>query len=478
MYCVSILTYTFSHLVCCLKMLSDSKLQVALLGSDSDHLGLLRDVDFAMKDFVNGSSIDSFVDVLQKNSQSISSGYNADVSASLKSDCISQRMSSRFSIASTMSCFETVPIACSSMLNRTSLESKFAIPTKPVRQQKQSHPVKEYDSNLVSQSSFPDATKSQSDLEAGILDAACPLEFKNKEANKFPEAARRTTELNITRKRGHKSKGLNANETTVSTAAGTPRRKGLPGRPQADGTLGEKETSNPKSADSQSELLNTDGTGEIKSLAKTNFDGQSSEGTPDKSSNEYLKEAEEAWRESRRRSFEIGQCLLKSYLLRTSLNLLCFSYLNCREARFCTVDGYDLILHIYSQSHFVVFYLPCTDKYYYAAKIMQRDPFQSGKWTVKFEDGQTRSLVEEFILPYSVLSKNQSVLVLNESLNEGQAGIVVGYDKISDQVSFRFFQFLSLTYLFGHIFFFVFQHIVEIDGNETIKVPMKRWGLH
>lgn len=54
-----------------------------------------------------------------------------------------------------------------------------------------------------------------------------------------------------------------------------------------------------------------------------------------------------------------------------------------------------------------------------------------------FEDGQTRSLVEEFILPVSLLHKNQSVLVLNENLSEGRPGVVVGYckNKSSGQVS-------------------------------------------
>jgi len=36
-----------------------------------------------------------------------------------------------------------------------------------------------------------------------------------------------------------------------------------------------------------------------------------------------------------------------------------------------------------------------SDKCFYAAKITQRDPVQTGKWTVIFEDGQSRSLVEE-----------------------------------------------------------------------------------
>jgi hypothetical protein len=71
-----------------------------------------------------------------------------------------------------------------------------------------------------------------------------------------------------------------------------------------------------------------------------------------------------------------------------------------------------------------------SDKCFYAAKITQRDPVQTGKWTVKFEDGQSRSLVEEFILPVSLLNKHQPVLVLNEDLSEGRPGVIIGYSKI------------------------------------------------
>ncbi len=69
------------------------------------------------------------------------------------------------------------------------------------------------------------------------------------------------------------------------------------------------------------------------------------------------------------------------------------------------------------------------DKCYYAAKITKRDLVQTGKWTVMFEDGQSRSLVEEFILPVSLLNKNQPILVLNENLSEGRPGIVIGYSR-------------------------------------------------
>ena len=76
------------------------------------------------------------------------------------------------------------------------------------------------------------------------------------------------------------------------------------------------------------------------------------------------------------------------------------------------------------------------DKCFYAAKITQRDATQPGKWNVKFEDGQTRSLAEELILPVSILNKNQSVLVLNEDLGEGRSGIVIAHQKGPSGVSF------------------------------------------
>ena len=81
-------------------------------------------------------------------------------------------------------------------------------------------------------------------------------------------------------------------------------------------------------------------------------------------------------------------------------------------------------------------FLKHLDKCYYAARIVKRDSVQTGKWTVIFDDGQSRSLVEEFILPVSLLNKNQPILVLNENLSEGRPGVVIGYSKTKslDQV--------------------------------------------
>ena len=75
-----------------------------------------------------------------------------------------------------------------------------------------------------------------------------------------------------------------------------------------------------------------------------------------------------------------------------------------------------------------------TDKCYYAAVITHRDAATAGKWKVKFEDGQTRTLVEDFILPLKMLQKKQSIMVLNESLGEGRPAIVVGYHNEKDEV--------------------------------------------
>lgn len=96
-----------------------------------------------------------------------------------------------------------------------------------------------------------------------------------------------------------------------------------------------------------------------------------------------------------------------------------------------------------------LFSLPHADKCFYAAKITQRDSVQSGKWTVVFEDGQSRSLVEEFILPVSLLSKNQPILVLNENLCEGRPGVIIGYSKLkpNEPVEKVFFPLPDLFYL-------------------------------
>lgn len=65
-----------------------------------------------------------------------------------------------------------------------------------------------------------------------------------------------------------------------------------------------------------------------------------------------------------------------------------------------------------------------------------------------FEDGRTRSLVEEFILPVSLLPKNQPVVVLNENLGEGRPGVVIGYskNKSSGQVSGIYFSTACTVY--------------------------------
>ncbi|KZS19883.1 Uncharacterized protein APZ42_013658 [Daphnia magna] len=404
------------------KMLPVSKMEKALSGSVSEQvrMGLFDNMDC---ETLPGSRLESFAELLHRHVSQSSSGYNADVSGSYKSDSASLRMS-RFSIASN---FETAPIACSSMLSRASLEppvlpvsSEFAMPKHPVRQKAtrstnaetampsspNAQSKEEGTAPLPSHSSlYPDSTEGS--LAVDVASGPVISGMKDKEPQRLIEqGATAYTEIKVIRKRGRKPKIPEMIKET-ETSSETPPKKGRRGRPPADGTPAKNKSGGTKKNQQTERTESSDN----RPAANANPDQLNVDPDSLKSSDDFVTEVGDVLRDLRHSSYEINKPVFAQW----------------------------------------------TDKCFYAAKITQRDSVQTGKWTVVFEDGQSRSLVEEFILPVSLLSKNQPILVLNENLCEGRPGVVIGYSKLKPTEPDE-----------------KMEHLVEMDGCETIKVPRKR----
>jgi len=358
-----------------------SKLESLMEGSVSDYLkmGLFDNME---SEIIAGSRLDPFSDLLQRQ-QNSSSGYNADISGSSKSDSIVSR-SLRLSTAST---FDSGPIACSSLLSRTSLESghsihsEFAVPKKPVLRPKLRGGAKEQPVGAETAESLHSEAPDSTELPEDVVEEVDPV-------------------VKVTRKRGRKPKipdviRESTDSSSSSSVTATPPKKGRRGRPLAGGTPDKRglETSSV-----------TKETEKVEGSEKLVI--EKDEHLPSKSSDDYLEEAEDDLSRLKSRSYETGKAVFAQWM----------------------------------------------DKCFYAAKITQRDATQPGKWNVKFEDGQTRSLAEEFILPVSILNKNQSVLVLNEDLGEGRSGIVIAHQKGPSGID----------------------HVVEMDNGGTLAVPRHR----
>lgn len=318
-------------------------LEVALTQPTSGHvrLGLFDTMDW--EESVPGSGMESFAETLLKHPHSSSSGYIGDISTGSRSE--SQRIS-RFSIASSI--FESVPIACSSVLSRNSLEmdGKFAMPKRPL------HPKQLVQSSInggdVTKSlspRSPSSTKeetegspfllSQSSLTSSDFEATTPQEPccsaqtpaaatvnpSIKPPTKDQESIDTVkSELPSTgRKRGRKPKipdviKENEDDSSVPT---TPVQKGRRGRPPLTApknTDMSKATSKTPTAGASGGSGGQEEDGLMASGEQAGnserqaADGVHGEGPPEsKSSEEYLKEAENAWRESRQRSFEPGK---------------------------------------------------------------------------------------------------------------------------------------------------------------------------
>lgn len=344
-------------------------LEVAL-SQPNDHvrLGLFDTMDW--EESIPGSGMESFAETLQKHPHSSSSGYIGDISTSSRSE--SQRIS-RFSIASSI--FESVPIACSSVLSRNSLEmdGKFAMPKRPVqpkqlvqssmnggdltkslspRSPSSSKEETEGSPFLLSQSSL-----TSSDLEATTPQASCSaltpeaamanpgLNPPTKDQESIDSSTGKSELPSTGRKRGRKPKipdVIKENEDD-SSAPSTPIQKGHRGRPPL---------TTPKNTDMSKSTSKTptgrasggsDGKEENSMMAsgeqgrnseRQAADSGDGERPPDsKSSEEYLKEAENAWRESRQRSFEPGK---------TSFSLCVFYLTNYLR------DNFSLLIVFYS----------------------------------------------------------------------------------------------------------------------------------
>ena len=186
------------------------------------------------------------------------------------------------------STFDSGPIACSSLLSRTSLEaghsihSEFAVPKKPVLRQKLRGGAKEQHVGTgTTESSTLDVPDSTESLE---------------------DAAKETESVvKVIRKRGRKPKipdviRESSDSSSSSTAAATPPKKGRRGRPPVDRTPEKKKPEvmiTPVEAEKDEES--------VKPLP------EKSDTVPEKSSDECLKEAEEEWDHLKSRSYEIGK---------------------------------------------------------------------------------------------------------------------------------------------------------------------------
>jgi hypothetical protein len=309
-------------------MLPMSKMEVALSGSVSEQvrMGLFDNMDC---ETLPGSRLESFAELLQRHVSQSSSGYNADLSGSYKSETASMRLS-RFSIASN---FETAPIACSSMLSRASLEppilpgsSEFAMPKHPVRQKatrsgnnessKPSSPCAQLKEDGATPlpshpSSYPDSTECSSAVElAG--GSGVPQALDKEPSSIAVEETPAFTEIKIARKRGRKPKIPEMIKETDSSTE-TPPKKGRRGRPPADGTPaknktnGAKKNQEPEKPESNASRPPTD----------TNPSQSNTDAGSDKSSEDYLRELDEVVEELRARSYQIGK---------TSQTCSCFFY--------------------------------------------------------------------------------------------------------------------------------------------------------
>lgn len=297
-------------------MLPASKMEKALSGSVSEQvrMGLFDNMDC---ETLPGSRLESFAELLHRYVSQSSSGYNADVSGSYKSDSASLRMS-RFSIASTFQ--ETAPIACSSMLSRASLEppilpisSEFAMPKHPVRQKvtrsanaetaTPSRPSTESKDGTAPLPSHPSLYPDSTDCSLAAYAAGGPVtaEMRNKDVQHLVEKEA-YTEIKVVRKRGRKPKIPEMIKET-ETSSETPPKKGRRGRPPADGTPAKNKSGTAKKNQQPERTESSDNRPASANPEQSNVDP-----VGDKSSEEYVREMEEAWRDLRKRSYEISNC--------------------------------------------------------------------------------------------------------------------------------------------------------------------------
>lgn len=325
-----------------------SKFEVASSGSVADQvqMGLFDNMD---SETFAGSRLESFAELLHRHVSQSSSGYSADVSGSFKSDSASLRVS-RLSIAST---FESAPIACSSMLSRASLEpphmpstSEFAVPRHPVRQK-----VPRGANGELAKPSSP-GTQSKEDASAPLPShsppdpdstecaiTSDPKQTSTSKTGDSPSNGKETespafTALKPGRKRGRKPKIPEAIKESDSSTD-TPPKKNRRGRPPGNGTPAKSRASSSKS-NQESEQPNPDNPPNDDSpTEEESLNLLNREAGNEKSSEDYLKEAEEAWRDLRNQSFEIGELTV---FLRKLINVFLFLFISNNFTFLATSD--------------------------------------------------------------------------------------------------------------------------------------------
>lgn len=67
-----------------------------------------------------------------------------------------------------------------------------------------------------------------------------------------------------------------------------------------------------------------------------------------------------------------------------------------------------------------------TDKRYYSAKITEKQ--RDGRWLVNFDDGEVKSLKEDFIIPVNSLSKGQIVYAMFDDKNGCGEGVITKFE--------------------------------------------------
>jgi len=376
------------------KFVPGSKLESLVEGSVSDYvkMGLF---DHMESDMLAGSRLEPLSELLHRHHNSC--GYNADVSqCSSKSDSIVSR-SLRLSTAST---FDSGPIACSSLLSRASLENpsghsihsvqgEFAVPKNPALRYKLRGGTK------TPENAHQTSAESLSNSEA-------PDSTESPETETVPAA---NVEGDVEEDRAD-----DGDDSGAYTALRVLRKRGR--KPKIPDVIRESDSSSstaatPPKKGRRGRPPSCATPDKQSSAAVKQLDLDVEMDVGEKLSEDYIKDVEQEWRDLKSSSYETGKLVFAQW----------------------------------------------TDKCYYAAKMTARDAVQAGKWNVKFLDGQSRNLVEEFILPVSVLNKNQSVLVLNENLSEGRPGIVVSHQKgaVNDV-----------------------DHVVEMDNGGTLVVPRHR----
>ena len=344
----------------------------------------------------SGSRLDLISDAVRHNA---SSAYHGDVSRMDSTSAAS-------SVLSRMSVFEAGHMTTSSVVSSrrsmgetsaTSASStpgtaEFAVPKRPVRQKRRSDSAER-------RRSAEQTEQAAKLIEPEQLTPPCAQQIVTETPETPPEPtlpadedSGALTELKVARKRGRKPKSL-PEEPETPAATATPIKKGRRGRPPRSAEPPESSSAAPapRRGRPPSSATKKAPAAADEVIAKDDppspVESESPE-LPTASQVERVLEAKMEWRESKTRSYEVGMPVFAQW----------------------------------------------TDKCYYAATITHRDPVHAGKWSVAFDDGQVRNLVEEFILPIRVLEKKQSILVLNECLGEGRPGIVVGYDNKSGEV--------------------------------------------